>query len=118
MKTIDPYKRNRGFSLIELVITMIIIGIIASIGYAKYIDLRDCAKIARCKANQQHLCTAQRLYWVQSSIDNDKGHYAGQIEDLTPFLKDGVLPQCPEDGKYQIVDEYKIVCSIPEHAIR
>jgi prepilin-type N-terminal cleavage/methylation domain-containing protein len=111
--------KENGVTLVELIIVILIISILAGISYAKYVDLRKCAYIAQCKANQQHLTTAQKLFWVQSSVDEDQeAHYADNIEDLTPYMKDGIIPQCPENGAYYILDENKIVCTLAEHAIQ
>ncbi|MBN2105739.1 prepilin-type N-terminal cleavage/methylation domain-containing protein [bacterium] len=110
--------QTSGFTLVELIIAIMIIVILASIGYAKYTDLRNYAYIAQCQANQQHLITAQKIFWLHSFIDDQEGHYAENIEDLVPYMRDGAIPQCPENGTYQIVDENKIICTIADHAIQ
>ena len=107
----------RGFTLLEIVLIIVIIGILATVAMVKFADFSDSAKITTCKANQQHLVTAQRLYWVHEAVYNDNGHYAADISDLAPFMASGVIPECPEAGTYSIVSDLQITCSIPEHAI-
>jgi len=118
LKTIKENKYQQGLTLIELVILMMILGIIATISYTRYMDLSHTANIAQCKSNQQHLCTAQEIFWVQSSINSQEAHYADDIQDLVPYTHNGEIPKCPENGEYQILNENIIICSIPEHSIR
>ena len=110
-------KENQGFTLLEIVLIIIIIGILAGVAMVKFADLSESAKTTTCKANQQHLITAQRLYWVHEAVYNDNGHYAADIADLAPFMANGVIPECPSEGTYSIVSDLEITCSLPEHQI-
>jgi len=110
-------KDNRGLTVIELVIVIVIIGIIAAIGSAKYIDLSNAAKTSVCKANQQNLMSAQRFYWISVSVDPGDAHYAASIDELAPFMKDNVIPDCPVNGTYQILPDGIITCTLPDHKI-
>ncbi len=110
-------RTQSGFTLVELVLVILIIGILAAIGAVKFMDLSSAAKIAQCKNNQQHLITAQRLYWIHASVYDGKGQYASDIDDLAPFLASGQIPECPENGTYQIISDLVIECTVAEHKI-
>lgn len=110
-------KEDQGFTLLEIVLIIIIIGILAAVAVVKFADLSDSAKTTTCKANQQHLITAQRLFWVDEAVNNDNGHYAADIAELAPFMASGVIPECPSEGTYSIVSDLNITCSLPKHQI-
>jgi prepilin-type N-terminal cleavage/methylation domain-containing protein len=109
--------KEDGFTLLEMVLVIIIIGILAAVATVKYADFSESAKTTTCRANQQHLITAQRLYWVHEAVVNDNGHYAADIGDLAPYMANGVLPECPSEGTYSIVSDLEITCSLPQHQI-
>lgn len=111
-------KKRQGFTILELIIVINLIGILAMISINRYYDLKHSANVSVCKLNQQHLITAQRLFWINSSFDmNNSAHYADNLNDLIPFLQNGVIPTCPENGSYFIVRDEIVHCDIADHTI-
>lgn len=98
-----------GFTLLEITIIIIIIGLLAATLTVQFINLSDSAKIAKCRANQGALQNACTSFWAQTM------EYPEIIDDLAPYMATGVIPECPSGGSYIIVNESIITCSLPEH---
>ena len=80
--------RERGFTLIELMVVMSLIVILATIGLAQYRNSLTYAKEATLKED---------LFRMRDAIDQyyaDKNEYPGTLEAL---VSDGYLRQLPKD---------------------
>ena len=108
------YKNEEGFTFIELVTTLVIIGILASAALARYLDLNQVAKAHTCIGNQIALETAQTLYYTECYLNGD-GHYADELDQLAPYLNNNLLPYCPSGGEYIILPAGVVECSLDEH---
>jgi len=69
------FERKKGFTLIELIIVVAIIGIIAGIAIPRFLGVRTKAKVTRAFADMANIGTALEMYYV------DKDEY--------PVLADG-----------------------------
>lgn len=64
-------KSNRGFTLIELVIVIVILGILAASAAPKFINLKGDAVIANINALEGNLKSANMLVYAKSIIQNE-----------------------------------------------
>jgi len=71
-------RQQGGFSLIELLIVVAIIGIIATIAVPQLLDAIDRGRQRRSMADMRNIATANGTYRV------DEGSYASALSDLSP----------------------------------
>ena len=63
----------KGFTLIELVMVIVIIGVLASIAIPKFIDLSDDARKSAGKGDLAALRSAAESYYASSAAHNPSG---------------------------------------------
>jgi len=81
-------KKARGFTLIELMITIVIVAILATIAIPSYREYIIRGNRHAAQAAMMEIATRQQQYYVANRV------YAGSIEDLGYTLPDEV------QGKY------------------
>jgi len=95
----NPAMRNSGFTLIEMLLVVVIIGILAAVVVPKFTTRSKDAQIAAAKASIESISLAVDMYEV------DNGSYPSTLQALItkgseinwkgPYLKDDSVPQDP-----------------------
>jgi prepilin-type N-terminal cleavage/methylation domain-containing protein len=107
-------KPRQGFTLIEIMIVVAIIGLLAAIAIPSIKNSIDKARKTACATNQKTIDGAKRLWSLENRKPGDAVPTDGDL-----FGKDSYIehkPGCPAGGAYALnaVDE-KCTCSIPKH---
>lgn len=79
-------KHSEGFTLIELMIVVVIIGILASMAIPNYISMQDRAREAKVRTHSHSLQLAAEDYAVRNN-----GIYSDTGADIQPLLPGGAL---------------------------
>jgi len=80
-----------GFTLLELLIVVVIIGLLAAIAIPKFANTKEKAYIASMKSDLRNLMTAEEAYSADSMA------YTDQVDCSNPPAA-GSAPWCPSNG--------------------
>lgn len=86
-----PRKKESGFTLIELVMVIVIIGVLSAIIVPNFVDYVGKSGASSTKANLSIMRTA-----IQAFRGDNNGTYPAN--DLANLVSGGYLPEIPDDG--------------------
>ncbi|MHB2019430.1 MAG: type IV pilin protein [Candidatus Xenobia bacterium] len=103
-------RRARGFTLIELMIVIVIIGILLTILIPAWQNSRYQTQLTACEYNERALAAAMEVY------NSSQGHYTGNLSDLTQSLNGANpcingIPTCPTNDQ-----QYTVTVSLPDQS--
>lgn len=110
---------KKGFSLVELMIVVVIMGILVAVAIPLYNAVTDNAEAKSCGSNQRIIRgafanwvlmddvnnTGDTLFLTTSKTFNGKTQNAEDVfaPEFLDRFDDGKLPSCPDDNSYYVI---------------
>ena len=93
-------KRNfrRAFTLVEIMIVVLIIGILMAIAVPNFINARETSRRNSCIANLKEIDSAKEEFAMEGMLDT--GATVAQTDLVPTYIKS--FPTCPGGGTYTI----------------
>lgn len=83
-------RQQRGFTLIELVMVIVILGILAAVAIPKFVDLKGDAITASTQGVAGALASASAINYAARSANSTKGNAVANCTDVATSLQGGL----------------------------
>lgn len=92
-------KRYAGFTLTEIMLVLLIIGMVAAIAMPGFVQSRRNARRNVCVNNMRLISAAKE----QAALENSYAEtYVPTQAEMLPYIKGNTMPVCPGNGTYTI----------------
>ena len=108
---------KKGFTLVEIMIVVAIIGLLAAIAIPNFIKARETSQTNACIENLRQIDSAKQQWAIEEKKDSTDTPVAA---DLDAYIKGGYASiQCPAGGTYTINDmSNDPSCDVAGHVLR
>ena len=106
--------RRGGFTLVEIMIVVAIIGLLAAIAIPNFIKARQASQRAACVANLKTIDGAKATWALEQKKTNTDTPADGDLFGPTSYIRE--KPGCPANGTYALNQvDTKPACTITDH---
>jgi prepilin-type N-terminal cleavage/methylation domain-containing protein len=106
--------RKSGFTLVEIMIVVAIIGLLAAIAIPNFVKARQASQKSACVANLKQIEGAKATWALENKKVGTDTPTDGDLFGSTLYIRE--KPACPASGTYTINNvDTRPACSVAEH---
>ena len=93
-------RRSKGFTLVEIMIVVAIIGILIAIAVPSFLRAREISRRNACQENQSKLDGAKQQWALETKAAQDATPVWSDLVGASSYIRKS--PECPAAGHYAI----------------
>jgi prepilin-type N-terminal cleavage/methylation domain-containing protein len=111
---INKTNRKAGFTLVEIMIVVAIIGLLAAIAIPNFVKARTTAQKNACINNLRQIDGAKEQWALEKKVAPNTAINQGEVD---AYIKGGT-PKCPASGNYTYgVVDTPPTCDVTDHVL-